>query len=333
MYTEEDGRELVRLYSEHLVEKIKDVPEFQALCRRLAGNQYFAAELERIRRAKVTVEEWLERPGLVRQDAVREAIKLLLSARGDDDLSNCCYALIVSGYAPLWSNAQRGSFEAAWRKIQLKNDYFLSFTRRKRSKDPGDNPINTAYKHFIAWAFGGLDKYEKADRSKENLLALATHQWLAYKAPRIRGYLFVHSEFDNAFVEKKLTEECEKSFVLVQLVQPVMLDLPGDGKRNWCWFEWEKFSSRFSDSERERNILFVVAADVPGPDDPGPLDDYFANYRMWRNQIAQKDPPYLPEVPFSNDTSVGQIKEVIERKVAGQIKRAWRQLIENVPAG
>jgi hypothetical protein len=333
IYAEEDGRELVRLYAQHLVKEIKNVPEFQALCDRLAGNQYFGAELDRIRSAKVMVEEWLERPGLVRQEAVREAIKLLLSTRGDDDLSNRCYELIMLGYAPQWSDPQRDAFQAAWKKIQLKNDYFLSFTRRRHAGDPGDNPINTAYKHFIAWAFGGLDRYEKADRSKENLLAVAAHQRLAYKAPRMKGFIFSHTEFDNAFVEKKLADECDRSFVLVQLVQSVMLDRPEGGRRNWCCFEWERFSSRFNDSERERNILFVVAADVPGPGEPGPLDDYFADYRVWQNQIMLKDPPYLPEVPFSNDISVGQIKDVIEKKLVGQIRRAWHQLIVNVPAG
>jgi hypothetical protein len=329
MYTEADRQELVRLYASHLINVIKEVPEFQALCRGMSRNQYFAAELERTRRAKTMVEEWLERPGLLQQEAVRQAIDLLLKTRGDNDLSARCYELVLCGYSPQWSKAQREAFEAAWKKIQLKNDYFLSFTRR-RGSEAGDNPINTAYKHFIAWAFGGLDKYEKADRSKENLLAVAVHQWLAYKAPRIRGFLFVHSEFDNSFVEKKLAEECDNSFVMVQLAQPIMFDSPKD-RTNWCFFEWDRFSSRCSKSELERNMLFVVAANPPKPGEAGPLDEYFADYKKWHDHVILKDPPHLPEVPFSDDASVSLIKKIIEEKLPGQIRRAWRQLVDNVP--
>ena len=97
-----------------------------------------------------------------------------------------------------------------------------------------------------------------------------------------------------------------------------MFALPVGGT-NWCFFEWSKFSARFSKSELERNMLFVVAAA-----DPGRLDDFFADYKKWHDHVVLKDPPYLPEVAFSSDeASVRQIKRIIEEKLAGQIRCAW----------
>jgi hypothetical protein len=322
MFSVEDRFELVRLYAQCLLDEVKATGEFKEMCRRLSGNQYFGIELDRTQRAKARVEEWLEHPTLTKQEAVRQAIKLLRRTRAEAELRDRCYELIVSGYCPQWSEPQREAFEAAWQKIQLKNDYFLSFTTR-RASDIGDNPVNTTYKHFIALAMGGIDIYKKRDRSKENLLAVATHKQLAEKG--LRGFFFVHSQYDNSVVEKKLEEECDNSLVLVQLVQPIMFDLP-KGRKNYCFFEWMRFASRFNEEEYNRNILYIVATS-----DQQSLDNFFADYKKWRDHIIVKDPPYLPEVPFADKTKVMEITQLIEKKLRGQIDRAWLQLEESVP--
>ncbi|SPP93043.1 protein of unknown function [Bradyrhizobium vignae] len=323
MLTAADRDQLIGLYARHCVADIDLVVEFRDLCKHLGADLHFAAERDRVERAKIIVEEALEDRPLTERAMVQEAIKLLISTRGDPQLRDLCHRLIAEGYSGLWSPSHRMAFDAAYQKVQLKNDFFLSFTTRTGS-NVGENPINLCYKSFIVSEIG-IDAFKRSDRSKTNLLALAAHRLLSQA--RISGFYFPHSQYDGADTEQKLFDEADSSLVFVQLVQPVMFDRPPNGD-NYCFVEWSRVWSRMSESERDLNMIFVVAAN-----DRTELKAIypFIEYRAWHDDVLRRDAPYLPEVQFANRHKVLYIKSTFREQLVRQIRAAWSRLIDDVP--
>jgi hypothetical protein len=316
--------ELIRLYAGNRTSDIRGVPAFQQLCALFGGDPGFQAERDRVEVAKVTLEAALDR-AQGQQDAVGKAIQLLVQTRGDDKLRDLCHALIVAGCKPSWTAGQQQYFDDAWGKVRLKYDYFLSFTNRYPGGIAGDNPVNSAYKHFIVSEIGH-DEFNATDRKTNNLLAQVAYRLLSQ--PRLKGFFFPHRQYDNTVTEQKLKEACDDCMVFIQLVQAIMFDPPTHGGTNYCHFEWDRIRARFNGPDSEKHILFVVAA----PDRNSFLQVLpFAAYNNWYDHVSRKDPPYLPELPSRNQAKLTQLKDTFTRTIVQDVRAAWFRLINNVP--
>lgn len=314
--------DLIGLYASNKIDVIESVSGFKLLCSEFAEDTSFQADRHEIEKAKASVETALDQR-LTQQGSVQKAIQLLITTRGDNKKRDLVHDLIVAGYRRNWTVEQQQYFDAAWEKIQVEYDYFLSFTCRYPPV-AGDNPINTAYRQLIISEIG-MDEFNKADRKKTNLLASTAYRLLSQ--PRIRGFYFPHSQYDNRLTEQKLEAACDSCMVFVQLVQSIMFDRPAIG-RNYCFFEWNRVNARFHGADRERRILFVVAG-VDQKDFQMLLP--FVDYSDWHGQIRQKDARYLPEAQFWDRQTVPAIKKMFQEHLVPQIRAPWFRLIEDVP--
>jgi hypothetical protein len=315
---------LVRIYARNKVETIENVPAFRALCAEFRDNHYFDNDRNKIEYAKVTVEQHLDRPGLTQKDSVRNAIQLLVANRRTPK-RDLFHELISAGYKDQWTAAQRTYFDHAWKTIQLKYDFFLSFT--SRYPDPGlarINPINVAYKHFINHVLGE-DSIAKSDQRDTNLLARALHARLLVSPNR--GYYYPRQQNDNAETERKLAEACDSSLMFIQLIQSILFDLPDEGT-NYCFFEWERVMGQFSAEDKEKRMLYVLAEmDYRGLQQLNPPDDY----SQWHEHVVQKDRPHLPTAAFWKQTVLQDLDERISNHLLSKIRNAWIELGVGVP--
>jgi len=321
MPSQEYRDDLMRLYARTKVDAIGRVTEFQQLCQKFAADTWFQKLRDQIELAKNRVETCLDGAASSREQ-VQAAIKLLCRTRDDREKQGLYHELIVAGYESAWTDPQQLYFEGAWPKIQLKYDFFLSFTCR-HPESLGDNPINTTYKQYIITATS-KDRFQKADRRSLNLLAEAVFNEFTQDGG-VKGYFFPHSLGDNALTEQKLEEACTNSLVFVQLVQHIMLIRP-NSRPNYCFFEWDKVHQHFKSDETR--IIFIMAATSP---DVFKNFRYFDDYAGWHSHICQKDPPYLPEAAFSGRPTVEAIKKLFKDRLRPQVQNAWLSFSDGVP--
>lgn len=322
--------ELVRLYATNKVDAVGNLPEFKELREKYKDNPFFDKDRSRIEIAKAGVERRLENPRVpvTQQQAVRNAVRLLIANRTSEeseaDLLPLLHELIVIGYRKHWTDAQQSYFDAAWQTIQLKYDFFLSFTSRYTDPEPQKIiPINIAYKHLINYILDEKSITEK-DRRETNLLAKAIHSRFS---PR-RGFYYPRQQFDNADTEKKLEDACDNSFLFVQLIQNIIFDPPPEGK-NYCFHEWEKMMKRFMPLETEKRILYVLAE----KDHKGVRDqDVPLQYADWHEHVVRKDRPYLPEPGVWDESFLEEQKTTITKYLVHRIDVAWKELAEGAPA-
>jgi hypothetical protein len=317
---------LIAHYAAHPVADIHNVATFQALLRQNTDNDNFGAERNRIEIAKKSIETALKGQ-LTEQETVQKAIQLLITLRSDPKRRDLCYELFVAGYLPKWTDARRRQyFEAAWKKVQLEYDYFISFTTRYPNPDtPGGNPVNNDHKYFIISKIGRAE-FNKARRKADNLLADAIDRTLAQ--PGMKRFFFPVYQYDNSETEKKLQYACDNCMAFFQLVQPIMFTYE-DGVKNYSFIEWKRVFDRLSGSEdAERNILFVVVLPSrnaffqirPHPD-----------YTDWHQKVSIKDPYYLPESSAYDVAIVAETNKFFKEKLVPKICGAWDRLVEAVP--
>jgi len=316
--------DLIRLYASQSVPKVSEAAEYQQLCKRYGEDTRFQRERDKIERAKQYLEACLK-PPKTQGEEVRAALALLIQDRHNDNLRDLYHEILVAGYKPGWTAAQQQYFDSAWKKIRSEYDFFLSFTTRYEEV-PGDNPINSSYKYFIANVLGWKE-FEDADRKRTNLLAHCAYRLLS--KPPLKGFYFPHSQYDNSQTEKKLEDACNSCPIFVQLVQNIMFTLP-NGRVNYCLFEYEKMNELLqADPEKEQRILFVIAERdrnslveallVPGA------------YRAWHGHILAKDPPYLAEADMPKKAIVSQLKKTFTDILYPQVKAQWHRMIDQVP--
>ncbi len=317
---------LIEIYAKTPVAKIRSSEEYKRLCQREAGKGTFDADRNLVEKAKVQVETYLK-DGQTTREQARAALCLLIKARRTEQDRDLLHRLLVKGYRPGWTRAQRGYFDKAWRKICLKYDIFFSFTTRYPNV-AGDNPINTAYRYFIVKELS-QETWKGADRQKENLLAKAVYR-LIVKSADHNGFFFPDSEFDNSMTEQKLREACRNSMVFVQLIQNIMFH-PPQGKKNYCFFEYTTVADLLeSEPDKEDRILFVVAHNRQ---DLLPTHQVHLEYDIWHGHVLQKDPPYLPEADSAAGSSerYSTIKQLLQERVRNKVVGAWQQILNGVP--
>jgi hypothetical protein len=298
------------------------VAAYEALLQEFRGDERFKAERARIEFLKAQVEAALEEQ-VSQQQQVQNAIRFLFGYRDIAWKRDLFHELIRIGYRPSWDSTRQTYFDNAWGKIKFDWDYFLSFTTRYPDVD-GDNPINTAYRHFIVSEIGN-DTFRSSDRKKVNLLASSVHKVLS-ESP-IKGFYFPNYQYDNADTRTKLEEACDGCMVFVQLVQTIMFALPAQEGTNYCFEEWKRVRSRLNGPGDDGRILYVVVA----TDRTGFSNlIYPSDYADWHNHICGRDPPYLPDARNRSNATI-EIRTTLKEKILAKIHGVRYHLIGDVP--
>lgn len=107
-----------------------------------------------------------------------------------------------------------------------------------------------------------------------------------------------------------------------------MFDQPQGGSKNYCHFEWNQVASTFSGPDKDERIVFLVA-ETDRPTFVAMLP-YF-QYKKWHTAVTTKDPSYLPEVEFLDETKLKDIKSTLRDVATKQIRGAWNRIIDGVP--
>jgi hypothetical protein len=316
--------DLIRLFASTPVDQIKQNAEYQQLCAAHVGDLLFNEDCHRIEIAKKRLEGLLDN-AMTRAEQVRSALTELRRRRGDP-LQKLYYQLIMAGYEPQWSDAQKGYFQRAWRLIQSKYDFFLSFTTRHHPPDE-DNLVNTYCRHFIS-VYGDSTKLGQPDAKRKNQLAYAIRPLLSDNGRRSEFFFETHPS-DNQIVETKLREACRSSLVFVQPVRSIMFR-PPDKRPNYCFFEYNEAAGYIlPDLDGEQRMLFIVAEDFPDAlPDPSevPLD-----YDLWYKHLRAKAALYLERLGVYDEARIEALRETIEREVGRKLGAAWQRIFQGVP--
>ncbi|MBZ5594762.1 MAG: hypothetical protein LAP39_21160 [Acidobacteriia bacterium] len=321
---------LIQLYAATPVAGILASPAYQKLYADHGKDSDFSGERHAVETAKVWVEnENFLTPGLTQHQQLQKALELLVCTRRMQN-QDLCYALIVAGYKPSWTAARQDYFDYAWGRIQAQFDFFFSFTTRNPA-EPGENPINRMYRWFISHVLGP-DEFLKADRKTKNLLADAIRQRVLERLPRMEGFYFPDSQYDNSDTLAKLEKALASNLVFVQLVQDIMFVAPKQGE-NFCFNEYTRAVALLqNDPHKDQRVVFVVADKdrktfekrlglVPPP------------YLAWKQHVCRDDTPYLADVEFPNDTDarVKELMGLIDDKVSPRISAALDRLVTEAP--
>ncbi len=314
--------ELVEIYASYHSNEIENSLEYQILCEQHRKNPMFNRFRNVVEQIKLYLENTVEIQSSGKgQVSESLALMLRLANNKNKEFFNYCRKFIIKAYSKNWNQEQLDYFERISDILTTTNyDYFLSFTRRKRSSG-GYNPVNNNYEHFIKAILGG-HRFTHEERIEKNLLAKSIHQIL-----RDRGYNgFFYPEYigDNQLVDPKVERACKNSHIFIQLIQDVMFDKP-ESVENYCFKEYNYVKDTFS----EEQILFVLAEDSLEKiinRSPVCLD-----YLDWYDHVLNKDSVILRFTTIWKKNDIDSIKKEIEENIGNKIKEYKDHLIENVP--
>jgi hypothetical protein len=238
----------------------------------------------------------------------------------NEEILSYCYKLIIKAYSKNWNREQLDYFERISHMLTTtKYDYFLSFTRRKRSSG-GYNPVNNNYEHFIK-AILGEYQFTHKERSEKNLLAKSIHQILRNNA--YNGFFYPEYIGDNQPVDPKVEWACKNAHTFIQLIQGVMFDTQND--ENYCFKEYNYVKDTFSDKQ----ILFIVAEDTHERFITRPHVGF--GYLDWYEHVLRNDSVILEFTMTRRQEDIDFLKKKIEEKICNKIREYKDHLIENVP--
>src|SRR5690349_21617124 len=105
--------DLLRLFATNKRADVGGLPAFRQLLAQFEGHPFFNEDVERIRKAKGSIEGRLHRPDrpLTQQESVREAIQLLIKNRRgvprEPEYLPTLHKLIEFGYRRFWTPTQQ----------------------------------------------------------------------------------------------------------------------------------------------------------------------------------------------------------------------------------
>jgi hypothetical protein len=278
----------------------------------------FREEIERIKRyLEITVEIQSSEKG-----QVSESLTMIRRVMWDKnkEILSYCRELIIKAYSKSWNQEQLDYFERiSYILTTTGYDYFLSFTRRKRSSD-GYNPVNNNYEHFIK-AILGKNQFTHKERIEKNLLAKSIHQIL--RDSGYNGFFYPEHIGDNQLVDLKVELACKNAHTFIQLIQDIMLDKTD--VENYCLKEYNYVKDTIS----EEQILFILAEDSREKivsRSPVCLD-----YLDWYNHIKGKDIVILKFTTTRKPTEIDLLKKEIVENICNKIREYKNHLINNVP--
>jgi hypothetical protein len=313
--------ELVEIYASYPLSKIKNSSEYLKLCEQESKNPTF----NRLRNVTEQIKLLLEHTVGIQSSGkgqVSESLMLMLRLANDKDKEffNYCRKLIIKAYSKNWNQEQLDYFERISDILKtLDYDYFLSFTRRKRSSG-GYNPVNNNYEHFIK-AILGRHRFTHKERIEKNLLAESIHKIL--RDCGYNGFFYPEHIGDNQPVDPKVEQACKNSHIFIQLIQDVMFDKPN--VENYCFNEYNYVKDTFSEDQ----ILFVLAE--------GSREKFVSrspvclDYLDWYDHFKRKDIVILEFTTTWKQKDIDLLKKKIEEKICNKIKEYKDHLINNVP--
>jgi hypothetical protein len=275
--------ELVDIYASYdKLSEAEKSPEYQKLCEQHDEEKSpFHKFRKEIAEIKSFLEEKIDREQLSEKGQISVSLKLmqvLLNSKKEKDILNCYRKLIINVYSKNWSTEQLDYFEKISDKLTTtKYDYFLSFTRRKRSACEY-NPVNNNYEHFIK-AILGKHRFKDKERVEKNLLARSIHKIL--KDSGRKGFFYPEHIGDSQLVDPKVEKACINSHIFIQLIQDIMFEKPD--VENYCFKEYNYVIGSFS----EARIIFVLAEGFY--ENLYNWEDVYFDYRKWHGHVLNKD--------------------------------------------
>jgi hypothetical protein len=314
--------ELVDIYA-HRLSEINDSQEYQKLCDQHGKNFSFNCFRKNIEQIKKQLEVTVEIQTSEKRE-VSESLRIMNKVKKDKnkEILDHCRKLIIKAYSENWSPEQLDYFEKISNKLTTPDhDYFLSFTRRKRS-GYGYNRINKNYEYFIKDTLGEHSFIEE-ERIKKNLLARSIHSILTECG--YNGFFYPEHSEDNQPVGPKLERECKNSLIFIQLIQNVMFDKT-DGE-NYCFTEYKYARDTFFSEEE---IIFVLA-EASYEKFCEIKDDVCLDYQVWYEHVLNKDIVSLGFTTTRKQKDIDLLKKKIEDKICNKIREYKDNLCENVP--
>lgn len=325
---------LIGCYAMYGVENVHQSKEYKTLYNKHKGDYIFNKERERIEDLKRDIEKEVDEKSSTSRDQIINALKLLdkkFSPKGSpkskEDVEYI-YKLILKTYGNnnRWSEDQLAYFKNVYKAITTYMDYFLSFTKRKSTKNQ-PNIVNSNHKYLIRHILQ-LTPREFGSVSKENknLLAEAINYLLRSHKQQLRGFYYPEHEHDNRIVEEKLSDASGKTFVFIQIIQNVMLSKNFPCEPNYCFFEYCETKRNISDDQR---ILFILAEG--SLEDIVTKNDIWENYDNWYDEMEKKDKIILEYTESYNLKQIKGLKNEIKKKLLDKVSETKRKMINEVP--
>ena len=313
--------ELVDIYASYALSEIKNSLEYVNLCEQHNEDPQFHWFREKIEKIKQYLERTVEIQSS-EKGQVSEALITIYRVMGDKDeeILSYCRMLINNAYEKKWSPKRVDYFETI-RDIltTTEYDYFLSFTRRKRSSG-GYNPVNNNYEHFIK-AILGKSWFEDKEKIEKNLLARSIHQILTDSG--YKGFFYPDRIGDNQPVDAKVERACKNSHIFIQVIQDIMFVKPN--VENYSFKEYNYVKDNFS----KEQILFVLAEE--SYEKFKSMPPVCLDYLDWYDHIIKKDLVILEFTKTRKQKDIDLLKKKIEDKICDKIREYKNHLIENVP--
>lgn len=313
--------DLVDIYASCPLSGIKNSSKYLNLCEHHNEDPQFHRFREKIEKIKQYLERTVEIQSS-EKGQVSESLIMICRVMEDKDeeLLSYCRMLINNTYKKKWSPKRVDYFETIRDILTTTDyDYFLSFTRRKRSSG-GYNPVNNNYEHFIK-AILGRHWFKDKEKIEKNLLARSIHQILTDSG--YNGFFYPEHIGDNQPVDPKVERACKNSHIFIQLIQDIMFDKPN--VENYSFKEYNYVKDTFS----EEQILFLLAEDSRKKFCARSL--VCLDYLGWYKHILRKDIVILKFTTTWKQKNIDSLKKEIEEKIGNKIKEYKDHLIENVP--
>jgi hypothetical protein len=313
--------DLVDIYASCRLSEIKNSSEYLNLCEQ--HNEY--PQFHRFRKEIEKIKQHLERTVEIQSSKKRqvsECLTMICRVMGDknEEILSCCRKFIIKAYSKNWNQKQLDYFERISDILTTADyDYFLSFTRRKRSSG-GYNPVNSNYEHFIK-AILGKYQFTDKERIEKNLLAKSIHQIL--RDSGYNGFFYPDYIGDNQPVDPKVERACKNAHIFIQVIQDIMFDKPS--VENYCFKEYNYVKATFL----EKQILFVLAENSRKKFvSRSPV---CFEYLDWHNHILRKDIVILKFTTTWKQKDIDLLKKEIEENICNKIREYKDHLIKNVP--
>ncbi len=314
--------ELVDIYATYdKLSEAEKSPKYQKLCEQHEENRLFHRFRKKIEEIKKLIEDMVEIQSTEKGQVIESLnITYMVMKDNNEEILKYCHKLITKLYEKKWSPKRWAYFKDTSDILTTTDyDYFLSFTRRKRSEG-GYNPVNNNYEHFIK-AILGKHRFNDKEKIEKNLLARSIHKIL--KDSGHEGFFYPEHIGDNQLVDPKVEKACVNSHIFIQLIQDLMFDKPN--VENYCFTEYKYVKDTFSDEQ----ILFVLAeGDRKKIINRLPV---CLSYRDWYNHVLKKDIVILRFTTIWKKNDIDSIKKEIEENIGNKIKEYKDHLIENVP--
>jgi hypothetical protein len=301
---------LVTLYARNGVSGVKACDEFRTLVATHEASDNFNVEREMVEVAQTNLEATVACQHSYREQVI-QSLKQIRRVRADKSRFPIYRDLVREGYAHVWSDGQRTSFEEACTVLAEWGDFFLSFTSYNPAK-PGINPINQDHELLF-----GVDVGKTRDREVVEKNLLAEYLYGRLLNGGYSGYYYLH-DVDPREVIPTLIGRAKRSIAFVQLLQRSMFRRYPD---NYCFEEFRAAAERASRAlvfvMSEPREAFVAMVDVP--------DDLM----IWHQTALSHAAVVLAPAQTSADVRENIWK--IEKLLIGAIEAAHRRLLDSVP--